>query len=73
MSVLIESGFCAVTVDKDGHLHPIAARGPGELVGEMSLITGEPRNATVIASRNVHLWRLDRREFGKRSVMTVPK
>jgi signal transduction histidine kinase len=31
----------------------IAVRGPGELVGEMGLLTGEPRNATVRARTSV--------------------
>ncbi|MDQ7781927.1 MAG: protein kinase [Desulfomonilaceae bacterium] len=60
---LIESGLCVITVNKGGDSHPVAVRGPGEMVGEMSLITGEPRNADVTAGRNVKLWRLDRSRF----------
>jgi len=60
---LIESGLCVVTVNKGGDSFPVAVRGPGEMVGEMSLITGEPRNADVIAGKRVNLWRLDRQRF----------
>jgi serine/threonine protein kinase len=60
---LIESGLCVVTVIKGEESHPIAVRGSGEMVGEMSLITGEPRNADVIAGKRVKLWRLDRQRF----------
>ena len=60
---LIESGACVVSVDKYGTIHPIAVRGPGEMVGEMALITGESRNANVMAEQGTILWRIDRRLF----------
>ncbi len=60
---LIESGLCVVAVNKGGDSYPVAVRGPGEMVGEMSLITGEPRNADVMAGKSAKLWRLDRHQF----------
>jgi len=35
----------------------------GDYFGEMSLITGEPRSATVIAESDVKLWQLDKKNF----------
>ncbi len=40
---LVESGEVAVTVDES----EVARLGPGKFFGEMALMTGEPRNATV--------------------------
>lgn len=41
----------------------IAARGPGEFVGELSLLLGEPCNATVTALEDSQLLVLERRAF----------
>ncbi|MBN2423866.1 MAG: cyclic nucleotide-binding domain-containing protein [Calditrichaceae bacterium] len=35
----------------------------GDYFGEMALITGEPRSATVRASTDVNLWKLDKTDF----------
>lgn len=39
--------------------------GAGEIFGEMSLLTGEPRSATVIAITQMELYKLDRDNFGE--------
>ncbi len=41
----------------------IAYRGPGEVVGEMALVNGRPRTATVRAARDSRLLRLGQRAF----------
>jgi CRP-like cAMP-binding protein len=48
-------------VDADGKA--IAELGPGDIVGEMSVIDGKPRSATVIAETPVTLLILHRRDF----------
>ena len=39
--------------------------GSGEIFGEMSLLTGEPRSATVIAATAMELYRLDQQNFSQ--------
>lgn len=39
--------------------------GAGEIFGEMSLLTGEPRSATVVARTSMELYKLDRENFAK--------
>lgn len=41
----------------------IARRRPGEFVGEVALITGAPRNATLVAAGETRLLRIERRQF----------
>ena len=48
-------------VEADGKA--IAKLGPGDVVGEMSVIDGKPRSATVIAETPVTLLVLHRRDF----------
>ncbi|MGQ9573290.1 MAG: Crp/Fnr family transcriptional regulator [Dehalococcoidia bacterium] len=48
-------------VEADGK--PIAQLGPGDIVGEMSVIDGKPRSATVIAETPMNLLVLHSRDF----------
>ena len=41
----------------------VARRGPGDVVGEMSLITRSPRMASVVADGDVRAIKIDRRAF----------
>ena len=57
--LIVASG--AVRVETGGA--EIARRGRGEVVGEMSLITGGPRMASLVADGDVRAIRIGRREF----------
>ena len=60
---IIQSGTCVVTVVKDGESHQVARLKSGDLVGEMAVLTGEPRSANVIAETDMVVWRLDKEAF----------
>lgn len=47
---------------RDGD-HVFARMGPREVFGEMALLDGEPRTATIRATQAVHLLRLDQAPF----------
>ena len=50
-------------VAKDGI--ELGTTGPGGVFGEVALLTGEPRNATVEAASDLALWRVSRDDFLK--------
>ena len=43
----------------------LAMLGPGDVIGELSLLVPGPRTATVTADTEVHVLVMDRREFGQ--------
>lgn len=47
----------------DGIEHEIAQLGPGDVLGEMGVMTGDPRTATAVALTRVEAYRLDRSVF----------
>lgn len=70
---LVVSGSLGVYVPgADGGNRLIALIRPGETVGEMSLISGLPRSATVIAIRDTEMLRLTKGKFD-RLVAAEPK
>lgn len=60
---VIVSGAVRVCLEKDGQEMEVARRSAGEYVGELSLLTREPRNATLIAAGNVRALCLDQKSF----------
>jgi small-conductance mechanosensitive channel/CRP-like cAMP-binding protein len=61
---LILEGEALVTVRGEGGLErPVARLGRGNLFGEMGLMTGAPRAATVVAITDVKCYRLDKAVF----------
>ena len=60
---VIQEGSCVVNVEKDGTRHAIARLRDGDIVGEIALLTGEPRTASVDAKTDMILWSLTRKLF----------
>ncbi len=60
---IIRNGSCAVNLEKGGTVHQLAILGPGEIVGEMAVLTGENRNSNVDAQTDMELWRVGRDDF----------
>lgn len=57
------SGSLGAFRQTDGHRRLVGRIAAGEIVGEMALISGRPRTATVIALRDCELGRLSRSAF----------
>jgi eukaryotic-like serine/threonine-protein kinase len=53
---IVQSGQCQVLVEKQGRLHTEARIGEREFLGEMALLTGEPRSSHVDALSDMVLW-----------------
>jgi CRP-like cAMP-binding protein len=62
---VIQRGTCTVWVEKNGESHRVAGRRAGDILGEMALLTGEPRSAHVDAETDVELWRMGRADFDR--------
>jgi small-conductance mechanosensitive channel len=62
---IIVEGRCSVMVNsKDGRLVPVATLEKGSVVGEMSLLSGNPRQASVFASSDLVLVRISKDALG---------
>lgn len=60
---LIRDGKVNVFVEKDGVTRQVGELGAGSYFGEIALMSGEPRTATVVAETHVEAYRLDRESF----------
>jgi CRP-like cAMP-binding protein len=60
---VVARGEVAVVVEDEGHATEVARLGPGTFFGEMSVMTGEPRAATVRAVADVEIVVLDTQAF----------
>ncbi len=60
---IIQSGTCAILVEKNSGSHRIATRREGDIIGEMSLLTGEPRSAHVDAETEMVVWEMNKEDF----------
>jgi CRP-like cAMP-binding protein len=59
----IESGRVSVVRGRGPNALPLAELGAGDIFGEMALLTGNPRSATVTALSEVDLWTLSQADF----------
>ncbi len=60
---LIQEGEAEVRLEEGGRSRSVARLKPGDFAGEMSLMTGEPRSATIVALSDVLAYRLEREDF----------
>lgn len=60
---IIQEGTCIVHVEKNGTSNRVAQLKRGDVIGEMAVLTGEPRTAHVDAETDMLLWRLDSGDF----------
>lgn len=60
---VLQRGSCVVNILANGQWHPVSRLGPGEIVGEMSVLTGENRSAHVDTEADMVAWALTREAF----------
>ena len=60
---LVQKGSGIVFIQKDIKKYQIARVKQGEIIGEMAILTGEVRNAGVIAETDMELWAIDKARF----------
>jgi len=60
---IIHAGKVSVRLGVDGLEKEVAELGDGDFFGEMSLMTGEPRRATVVAKSDAECYVIDRAQF----------
>src|SRR5260370_41747394 len=61
--IVLAGRMGVVTADADGRQSVLNQIGAGETVGEMALVSGDARSATIIAMRDTELLRLERAAF----------
>lgn len=63
---LIQSGAVQVVLESTaGRSEGIAVLGPQDWFGEMALLSGEPRSATIMAVKDTVVWRLSREDWNE--------
>lgn len=62
---ILTEGVAEIRVNVDGSEQTVATIKAPDFVGEMGLMTGEPRTATVVAQTDVECYRLDKATFNR--------
>jgi serine/threonine protein kinase len=65
---LVQHGTCVALLEKGNQSKIVARLRAGSIVGEMALLTGEPRSAHVLAETDVELWGLTREQYDRLSL-----
>lgn len=65
MFAIVDGTVAVNFIDREGREQRVAALGPGEVVGEMSLFTGDRRTATVTAQTNVNALEISKTSLEK--------
>lgn len=60
---IIQEGSCTASIEKDGTIHTLSRMRKGDVVGEMAVLTNEPRSANVDADTELKMWELNRKHF----------
>jgi CRP-like cAMP-binding protein len=63
MYIIVHGEVKVMISNDDESEKEVARRKMGEVLGEMAIISGEPRSASLIAAGEVHLLCLDRKSF----------
>jgi CRP-like cAMP-binding protein/CheY-like chemotaxis protein len=63
MYIIISGGVDIIIEDKDGNEQVVASSGSGDYFGEMALLTGEPRSATVRTTEPSEMFLLIQKDF----------
>lgn len=63
---IIQEGAVQVVLESaGGRAESLRVLGPNDCFGEMALLSGEPRSATIIAIKDTTVWRLSREDWGE--------
>ncbi|MCF8044742.1 MAG: protein kinase [Desulfarculaceae bacterium] len=60
---IIQRGACMELVEKQGAVYPVGHRGEGDVVGMISLVTGEPMGYHVESETDMEVWCLQKQDF----------
>ncbi|HEX6399395.1 MAG TPA: cyclic nucleotide-binding domain-containing protein, partial [Actinomycetota bacterium] len=63
MHIIVEGYVMVILREPDGHRRVLAVRSPGDVIGEMAVLTSAPRMASLAAKGSVRLLTIGRREF----------
>ena len=62
---IVREGHCLVVMEREGVTKFVGRLGPGDVVGEMAILTGEKRTANVDAETDMLVWAISRDSFDR--------